>query len=230
MIKIPTASGEATVVIDSGGLWGVTLSAARWEEWRRRNSNAPTTISSHYTPADGLTCNEMCWAKQLSIGALSFRDMTVEPYHPSVAAMVGPPDALIGLDALSCFDIIIDGAGGYLYLRPVAHRTRELEYSRSGIGFAPKDGKSGPLLVRVAKGGPAHRAGIRDGDILLKIDDRDFTKWEEDPSVLPSGKPKPAGTRVKMTLERAGKPYTVTFVSEEIFPVGKAKKKRPKEN
>ena len=220
-IRVPFASGEAAVMIDTGAAGdGVLLSAARWDEWRRANPDAPATIGSSYTPSAGFVCREVCWATRFSIGRLAFTSTTVQQMPEAMAVGLRNPDAVVGLHALSGLDILIDAPHQSVYTQPVLHGPSRLDYSRTGMGFAPKNSRSGPLLVSVVAGGPAHRAGVRDGDVLLSIDGLDCTRWEEDPTVLTSRDSfSPAGTRLEMRLERDGHPYTTMVECEEIFPL-----------
>ena len=71
------------------------------------------------------------------------------------------------------------------------------------------------VVTAIATGGPAERAGVRVGDIINKLDDTAlrgrswmldniFMEWE------------PAGGPVKLELERADKPLTVSFLLEQV--------------
>ncbi len=67
--------------------------------------------------------------------------------------------------------------------------------------------------------GPAYKAGIRDGDIIIKVDDKDVTKKEiSEISTMVKGK---EGTTVKITILRDDKEktYTVKRASIDITSV-----------
>jgi C-terminal processing protease CtpA/Prc len=79
-----------------------------------------------------------------------------------------------------------------------------------------------PLEAHVAKGSPAETAGIRNGDVLLKIDALDVTKWRTDPAVMPMSKfwQRPAGTKFSLVLKRGDKEFTVAVSLRDILGPG----------
>ena len=75
-------------------------------------------------------------------------------------------------------------------------------------------------MAHVAEKSPAQKAGIRNGDILLKIGGLDVTKWRTDPKVLPLRRfwIRPAGTKLELSLTRDDKPLKATVELKDIFP------------
>jgi len=75
------------------------------------------------------------------------------------------------------------------------------------------------LVGHVVKSGPAYAAGIRDGDILLRINNVDATKWRTDPGVMPLSRfwDQPAGAELNLELMRGGKKIGVSVTLQEIF-------------
>ncbi|MGB9866367.1 MAG: S41 family peptidase [Bacillota bacterium] len=100
-----------------------------------------------------------------------------------------------------------------------AEQWRELLSSASGTytGVGLYIGVDGQYITVIApiKGSPADRAGIRTGDKILKVDDKDVTGMPSDVVVnLIKGK---AGTRVTLWISRDnGPPFSVTLVREYI--------------
>ena len=89
--------------------------------------------------------------------------------------------------------------------------------------FVPGGSKGADLVAHVADGSPAQKVGIRSGDLLLKIDELDVTKWRTDPAVLPLNRfwSRPAGTKRRLTLQRDGQQFDVTVELQDIlFPDG----------
>jgi len=66
----------------------------------------------------------------------------------------------------------------------------------------PPEGKPGVLLAGVRPGGPADQAGLRRGDIIVRIGTHEVRNVEDLMFVLRSAKP---GEKAKVSLERAGK-------------------------
>ena len=78
----------------------------------------------------------------------------------------------------------MDGKTGVAYVQPHPGPRAPYQHNRLGAIFAPGDA-SDDLVAFVLDGSPAYEAGIRNGDVLLKIGDLDATKWQTDPAVLP---------------------------------------------
>jgi S1-C subfamily serine protease len=68
-------------------------------------------------------------------------------------------------------------------------------------------------------GSPADKAGLRDGDVLLKIDDIDVTRWRTDPAVRPGARffNRPAGTRYTLTVDRSGQRLELPVTLEDLL-------------
>ncbi len=220
----------AQIVIDTGNPSGVEFNQKRWERWRREHAQQEATMEAVYTPGYGLQVREMFRAKSISVAGLTFKDVPLSPAMPGKDVPLSPAvillekgipdyDAVIGLFALTKLSLIIDGKNSVLYTRPVDHPTAEFSYNRLGAVFVPEDmEKANDLIAHVSQGSPAHRAGIRDGDVLLKIDDLDATHWRTDPKVLPLSRfwEKPAGTKLRLVLKRDGKEYEVTVTLRDL--------------
>lgn len=71
---------------------------------------------------------------------------------------------------------------------------------------------SGALITSVQKGSPAEKAGLKEGDVILKVDDQDVRSHEELVSIIHTYKP---GDTATLTIERKGKimKVQVTFGS-----------------
>jgi C-terminal processing protease CtpA/Prc len=79
--------------------------------------------------------------------------------------------------------------------------------------------EGGDLVARVINGSPAFAAGIRNGDVLLKVGGLDATKWRTDPKVLPLSRfwEGPPGTRLELTLKRGASTFKSTPVLRQIL-------------
>ena len=60
------------------------------------------------------------------------------------------------------------------------------------------------LVAHVVKNSPADKAGLRDGDILVKIDQLDVTVWRTQPEILPLCRfwEQAPGTKLRLALRR----------------------------
>jgi carboxyl-terminal processing protease len=73
-----------------------------------------------------------------------------------------------------------------------------------------------PVIVTPIDGTPAQRAGIRPGDVLLRVEDEDTARLALDQVILKVRGPR--GTPVRLTIQHAGDetPIELTIVREEI--------------
>jgi hypothetical protein len=214
------------IFIDTGDSGGVSLSATPWKRWLKEHPNAPMTLSAGWSPAfGGFSVERESWSDQLKLGALMIPGTTV-----SRAGHKWPRvKALIGLEALSHFDVVFDLKESRIYLKRRDGDHLEPEYNRLGATFVPESMDSADLVAKVLRNSPGYECGIRNGDILLKVDKFDMTKWRTDPIIWKRrfwyAEP---GTQYNLELERGGKRIDLQVTLEEIFPVGRNKKKHKK--
>jgi len=218
-VKLPLPSGkDGTILIDTGCPFGVGLSPKRWKRWLEKHKDQPATVRAYYQPGLGLNVAYEFWAESLAIGHFSLKDVPVGKSHAVYTSAFGNYQASLGLFALTRLDIIVDGKNSHLYTRPNSKPLPQYQYNRLGAVFLPANKKSERLVAHVAKRSPADKAGIRNGDVLMKIDDLDVTKWRTDPRILPFIRCKqPAGKKFKLSLMRDGKLLKITVKLEEIL-------------
>lgn len=231
-LELPSAAGKPSVVfVDTGSSNGAKLPPQKWRTWKAVHQDQPSTLDAYYAPATGLVVAEESWAKELTLGPLVLTDVPVTEAskaevaagsrEPGDDAAVGPAayEATLGLAALKRLDFIIDGVGGLAYLLPKKTAAPAYEHNRLGAVFTPVDMQADDLIARVADRSPAHGAGIRDGDILLKIGLLDATKWRTDPTVMPLTQfwTRRPGTKLELTLKRGGEIYKANIVLKQIL-------------
>src|SRR5207248_651386 len=133
----------------------------------------------------GSMVRERAWAEKLSLGALELTDVVVEESVPVPSSLGLQPTedvASLGLAALKRLDLTVDGKNGIAYLRPNKSPALPPPSQPNGpsAAFTPRDSKADDLVAHVANASPAYAAGIRDGDVLLRIGQRDVTNWRVD--------------------------------------------------
>jgi hypothetical protein len=223
VLDLPAQTGPpGGVFIDTGNDSGVSLAPAQWREWRAAHATAPITMDAYYTPAVGLVVREVAWAKELTLGPLTLIDVTVQEAEDAEVANVAGYAATLGLAALDRQDVIIDGKDGVVYFARQTAPVKPIQHNRLGAVFTPSDMQHDDLVAHVAAGSPAEMAGIRNGDLLLRIDAIDATKWRTDPAVRPVGKfwQRPAGTTMNLTLKRGEKQFTARVTLRDILGPG----------
>ena len=218
-LELPGKDGkEMLVALDTGDVQGITLSRQMWDEWKAGRTNQPVTLTAYYTPGAGLVATEEMWAKEFRLGPLLLTDVPVkEAAGDELVDGSEHLDARLGLAALKRVDLIVDGLFGIAYLQPKKTPAPAYEYNRLGAVFAPRNLQSDDLVAHVLDGSPAYEAGIRNGDILLKVDGHDVTNWRTANGKNHDPWAQPAGTKLKLTLKRGDKTFTTTAVLRNIL-------------
>ncbi|UCD48236.1 MAG: DegQ family serine endoprotease [Deltaproteobacteria bacterium] len=76
-------------------------------------------------------------------------------------------------------------------------------------------GKKGALVADVTKDGPAEKAGIKSGDVIVSFDGKQVTDEHELPQIVASTKP---GNKVDVVVVRDGKSVTIPVTIAEMEP------------
>jgi hypothetical protein len=226
-LEVPHDNGEpGSIFVDTGWTQGVALPEDKWGDWKTTHPLEPLTLKAFFMPGSGLLVKEEAWARQLSIGPLTLTNVPVTEVTPVHLALAAPPyEASLGLAGLKRLDFIVDGENGVAYLRPKKKPASPYGHSRLGAVFVPRDSQSDDLVARIVPGSPAEEVGIRNDDVLLRIDKLDVTKWRTDPKVLPLSRfwEQPPGTKLGLTLRRGEKVFQVKVMLREILsPKGAA--------
>ena len=217
-----TNARRSECFIDTGDVNGIRLNSATLKKWLAANPSAPVTVSATYYPgmSDGLVVREEYWASHIDLAErLQLSDVPLTQCPLSEETVEGF-EATLGLFALTRLNVVLDRISNTIYLKPVNDRTNSYTYNRLGAVFTPRDIKGGDLIARVIKGTPAGAAGIRDGDVLLKIGDLDATQWQTDPRILPLSRfwEQPANTKLDLTYRRQAWVTNAIIELKEIFP------------
>ena len=219
-LEIPGAGSNNIVAVDTGKDRGISLPPEQWRQWKAAHTNQPITLDAFYMPGAGLVVEEESFARQFTIGSLTLSNVPVMEANVVELSIDGHLAATFGLAALKQLDIVIDGPQGVAYLRPKNAPPAPYQHNRLGAVFVPRDLQSDTLLAHVAAGSPAFDAGVRDGDVLLKIGDLDVTQWRTNPNVLPLTRffTQPAGTKLRLTLQRGDQTIITTAILRNILP------------
>jgi hypothetical protein len=186
-VEIPSNDGNNKVVLIDTGNHGrdcVFLSPQLWESWSASHSHL-NTFFDWASAAGGPVIMLVVRADRYSLGGGLEMTNIILCNYSDLGASNGLPDAdaLISFDALRRFVFIADGQSGMTYFRSVplntaAHEAPASRY-RGGGGavFAPGNPHATNLMAHVIDDSPAFMAGVRNGDILLKLDDYDVAQW-----------------------------------------------------
>jgi len=224
-IKIPQTTGaEGTILIDTGSPFGVHLNTELWNNWHSVHEEQPCTLNAYYSPSEGIRIHKECWAEKLPFGHLSVTNVPVMQSSSVKDRFFENYMATFGMFALRQLDIIVDGKQATVYTRRNSVSRSEYEYNRLGAAFVPNDMDCNDLIAHVIEEGPAYKAGLRDGDILLRVNDHDVTEWRKNPQVKVSSYwSRPAGTKHELVMMRDGQTLEITVQLNEIFPLESTK-------
>jgi len=221
-LAIPDVHGKASsvVAIDTGALCGVALSSKRWREWKAGHPHQPVTLTTYYTPIDGPVVREESWAGEISLDGLILHEVAVTETESAISKAAGSEyAATLGWAGLRRLDLVIDGKAGVAYAHSRTDRPPVYDYNRLGAVFVPENERSDDLVAHVAVGSPADIAGIRNGDLLLRIDQLDIRRWRTQPGIMPISRfwGQPAGTRFVLTLKRGADTIKITAILKNIL-------------
>jgi hypothetical protein len=219
-LEMPDQTG--VILIDTGNYGGVSLSPERWQAWTNANLHLPKTLTAYYMGGSGVVVGEEAWAKNLSLGPMVLNDVPVRPASASDAAVGSshsPYQATLGLTALERLDFIVDGPARMVYVRPRTGPFQPYPYNRAGAVFIPRDprkDKQTNFVAQVLENGPAYKAGIRDWDVVTKVNGQTPSNWKAGPTYLASSRP--AGTKLDLTLKRGDTTFDTVLLLEDLFP------------
>jgi hypothetical protein len=244
VLDLPGGGSQGGLHIDSGLLVGdtVSLPAPLWDHWMAVHPNERGAIWGS-SQLEGLIPCKITRAARFSIGGLTLTNVVLR----SVEDCDWPPRlkgcaATIGFELLKRFDLVVDGEHARAYLRPSERwkPTPAEPPSRSSLSaaFGEWRKQTNFFTACVLKGSPAFESGIRDGDILLKVDGQDVKQWLDNP-----GKPwssdrdhpgmqrifastnSPKAAVLDLTLKRRDQIFQATVLQTgiEVISLNKAK-------
>lgn len=126
-------------------------------------------------------------------------------------------EATLGLAALKRLDLIVDAIHGVAYLRPKSEKPTPYKHNRLAVCFVPQDLEGAKCVAHVLKSGPGYTAGVRDGDILLKVDGRKVASIGDLSSIGEKVQAQPQGTKIRLTLKRGTKVFDTSVVLNDIL-------------
>lgn len=228
ILEVPESASSpgGSILIDTGSSDGVSLGSGLWQSWRAAHPDAPLTYSgTQMIPAYYVL--PMTAADEWSIGGLTLRNVMLGEATPYESTVSGPHYlATFGYRALRRLRLIVDARNGFAYVQPVDPPPPFEPYNRLGAVYVPSP-KNDQVTLRVPARTPAARAGLADGDELLKLGGVDLSHWQHRPGAWPQVEltSQPPGTVLDLTVRRGSRRLTFHPALEEILPIGN----RPRE-
>ena len=116
----------------------------------------------------GKTDMQLTILRTFSLGPFHFRQIPTYIFDDSYDVTSYPQlGGLIGNDLLRRFNLIVNYAHSEIYILPNNSYRQPFDYSYSGVSIALIDGKV--MVTDVMTGSPGEKAGLREGDVILKI-------------------------------------------------------------
>ena len=220
-LQIP---GDGTNVlevhIDTGMTMGLALSPGQWQKWSKLHPHTPKTLVCYSMMGAGNVVKEESWADEIALGSLVLTDVPVVEANPmQIAGASSNYAASIGMAALKRMHLIVDGMKNIAYVRPRRVPPVPYEYNRLGAVFTQAATAGSEFIAHVAFGTPASEAGIRDGDILLSLNNQDVVNAYASPEIAPliTRWQKPPGTKFSLTLMRGADVFKTNVVLRDIL-------------
>jgi carboxyl-terminal processing protease len=183
-----------------------------------RGSDA--NLQSAITSIEEMLGAQPARSAQESLGVMQFAADTLNRQlgvRREVAALEFMNAVLDSLDKYSSFmpERVGQSPGASNEMHDSAHTTAGLEERIVGVGIEMKKHDNGALIMGTVEGGSAAEAGIKRGDILVKIGNQPLTGMSLNQIAdLVSG---PAGTTVQIQIDRAGQRYNATLERRQVY-------------
>jgi hypothetical protein len=211
IIQPGRAPVEAKLKIDTGSTDALGLNGSFVQETQLVNSKQKV-LPQPGVALGGITENYVTRLGDLQIGNLSIKD-PVSGYSKDLSRT---GDAgTIGGEIFHRFRAIFDYSRGQLILEKNRYFDEPYPYDASGL-FLVAEGTNFQSLkvLRVTEGTPAADAGLREGDVILHIDDQPTDRFTLDRIREMF---RQAGQTYDITIERNGKTSKVTLALRELI-------------
>ena len=161
--------------------------------------------------ASGVGGNETSWLTRME--SLTLGDITIDQPLGTISKNSGGALAMtdsigtIGNGIWSKFTVIFNYAQNQLILEPNGKFPQKMRIDRAGIEFQDSKGKK--VIYQILNGSPASENGIKEGDVILRVNKLDASKLSETQlRRILSG---PENTDLKLILQRKDEEITKTI-------------------
>jgi concanavalin A-like lectin/glucanase superfamily protein len=164
------------IVIDTGDGTGLSLTKKTWDNISSKLNQRRRGFDASWTPTQGAQTNISIVPETIELWGTQMKNISVSRDRHERDTSDDHEEARIGLAALSCFDVVIDGLSQKLWLRPRSSPAIREEINLSGLLFVKHTEKDGEKTVQlhVLEDSPAWRLGMRTGDTIIELDDHQF--------------------------------------------------------
>jgi hypothetical protein len=149
--------------------------------------------------------------KEMRMGPYRFKNIPVFVFDDTYNLTSYPYlSGIIGNDILRRFNLILNYAKREFYFMPNNHYQDPFDYAYSGLELYFVDGEI--ILGDVATGSPAEVAGLREGDVLIGINNLLGANIQQLKTALQT-----AGEKVRVIVTRDGKLMEFSFKIKSIL-------------
>ena len=216
-IKVRQPDGnylDAKVLIDLGASYSCSL----YEFTNKAIVKPDKTVKAHLGKGlSGDIKGELGRIDYLTIGGFELEEPIIAyPEEKSVKAAVDLVEhqGSIGSGILSRFHVLIDYKENYIYLTPNKNFRKKFVYNLSGINIiTPVPDLPLYVVESVDLDSPADVAGIREGDVLVKINDKSVSKYSL--SEILNQLNTYSGDKLNLVLSRDSKLYKTKIVLKD---------------
>ncbi|MFT3753663.1 MAG: aspartyl protease family protein [Paludibacter sp.] len=122
--------------------------------------------------------NYLSSMKQISFGGFTFDHVAVNFSTASTGAMATDSvDGVIGFDLIKRFNVVMDYDHKTIKLIPNNKYNSPFEFNLTGLSFRTKNNEI--VVVGVMDYSPAKNAGIKEGDVVISVDNKKFKSSAE---------------------------------------------------
>jgi hypothetical protein len=209
------------VFVDTGAICGLRLAPPLWRAWREKNPDAGVTLEPFRYMVGDVMIHELAWADRYRLGDLTLHHVDIGPIpdakQDTVIDAAGKPYiATIGIRAFRRLRVIVSTQSNQVLTQSVSPIPA---HNRLGAVFMPRGDDDATLIARVLKDSPAEKAGLKSGDVLLAINDVDFSTPDEDSEKRPEPfYSLPVGTELTVQVQREGTTHEFLVKLENLLP------------
>jgi len=206
--------------IDTGVTGGLRLSPLLWDQWKKQNPKRPTTLETFRYAVGPPMVSEVAWVDEYHLGDMVFRQLDIGLAPTAKNGTLTDAKgknyvATIGMRAIRHMRLIVDHGSNELLTQPVPLIP---PHNRLGAVFLPAVGGNQQLICRVQRNSPAVEYGLRDGDILKRVNGEEFKEEKRDSlDRLTYLFSQPAGTELEIRVRRNSEEMSVHVVLVDLL-------------
>lgn len=207
------------IMVDTGTAGGVILSPKEWKRWKAENPNQPLTLECVSTGgALKHFLLEVGWAEKFQLGEFTLSQVAVHEAPPEFYREDREQRTMAwGVGALKRMELVVDPGKKVAYANAITTAPAPFAHNRIGAIFLADGIKPDEVWARVVQGGPAFKAGMQTGDRIIAIDGQAIDAIDHPEFIGTSNEQAPAGTKFKVTAQRAGRLLNFEIVAEDIL-------------